>query len=168
LAVITIRLLNVDDVAAYERLRLEALQDSPAAFGSSYEEEVKRPTSQIISRLRDSTIFGAHPEEGPLIGLLGFRREVRTKRAHNGELFGMHVSRPFRRQGVGGALLDHVIQYARDLGGIRTIKLSVTANNGAAVQLYRSRGFKSFGLEPDALAIDGAYLAEEYMILFVE
>jgi ribosomal protein S18 acetylase RimI-like enzyme len=166
--VITIRLLNADDVGPYEKLRLEALKDSPAAFGSSYEEELQLPLSKVISRLQESTIFGAHAEDGQLIGLLGFRREARVKRAHNASLFGMHVSLPFRRQGVGGALLDHAIQYARELGGLRTIKLSVTATNREATRLYLSRGFQSYGLEPEALYIDGRYLDEEYMILMLE
>ena len=165
---ITIRLLNTGDVDAYEALRLEALKDSPKAFGSSYEEELQLPLSKIIARLQESTIFGAYAEDGQLIGLLGFRREARVKRAHAVSLFGMHVSLPFRRRGVGGTLLDHAIRHAKELGGVRTIRLSVIANNQDAARLYLSRGFKPYGIEPDALYIGGRYLDEEYMILRME
>jgi ribosomal protein S18 acetylase RimI-like enzyme len=165
--VITVRLLNESDVSAYRALRLEALQNSPTAFGSSYGEELLLPLSAFASRLRDAKVFGAYSEE-KLIGILGFIRESRAKRAHAASLVGMHVSSSFRRQGVGGALLDHAIQFTRQLGGIKTIKLSVTANNQDAVRLYLSRGFKSYGLEPDAINVGEEYLDEEYLILQIE
>jgi hypothetical protein len=37
----------------------------------------------------------------------------------------------------------------------------------AAVSLYRSRGFERYGLERDALCIDGEYFDEEHLVLFV-
>jgi GNAT superfamily N-acetyltransferase len=162
---ISVRLLNENDVSAYRALRLEALQNSPMAFGSSYEEELTMPLSKFVSRLHEARVFGSYSGEGSLIGILGFIRESRTKRAHNASLVGMYVSTSSRKQGVGGKLLDYTIQFARQLGGIKTIKLSVTANNRDAARLYLSRGFKPFGLEPDALYVDGKYLDEEYLIL---
>jgi len=156
-----IRLLNESDVVAYQSLRLEALQDSPTAFRSSFEEEVGAPLEKFASVLRDHAIFGSFAEEGQLIGLVGLRREARAKLAHNALVVGLHVAAPHRRQGVGGALLDHAIQYAQQLGGIRMLKLSVTANNTKSVRLYLSRGFKSYGVEPDVLCVDGKYFPEE-------
>jgi len=165
--VITVRLLNENDVSAYRAVRLEALRDSPTAFGSSYEEELNLPLSKFASRLQDARIFGAYSGDNHLIGILGFIQESRVKRAHNASLVGMHVSMSFRRQGVGGALLDHAIQFARQSGGIEAIKLSVTSNNQDAVRLYQSRGFKPYGLEPNALYVGGKYLDEEYLILLL-
>jgi ribosomal protein S18 acetylase RimI-like enzyme len=74
----------------------------------------------------------------------------------------------FRRQGISGLLLDHAILFARQLGGLKTLKLSVMTTNREANRLYLSRGFKSYGLEPDALFVDGRYIDEEYMILRLE
>jgi RimJ/RimL family protein N-acetyltransferase len=156
-----IRLLHENDVSAYRSMRLDALRDSPTAFRSSYEEEIGAPLEKFALVLREPAIFGAFAEEGQLIGLVGCRRESRGKLAHNALIVGVHVKAAHRRQGVGGALLDHVIQYAQQLGGIRMLKLSVTANNQDSIRLCVSRGFKSYGLEPDALCVDGAYYAEE-------
>ncbi len=165
---ITIRLLKAEDVVAYRRLRLEALLDSPAAFCSSHEEELRKPLEEWVSRLEDNSVFGACAEDGQLIGILGLIREDRIKRAHSASLVGMHVSPPFRRQGIGGMLLDHAIQFARQLGGIKTLKLSVMTTNQDATRLYRARGFKSYGLEPEALFVDGQYHDEDYLILRLE
>jgi GNAT superfamily N-acetyltransferase len=163
-----IRLLNEDDVSAYRSLRLEALQDSPTAFRSSYDEEVEAPLEKFASILRTPAIFGAFADEGRLIGTVGCRQETRAKIAHNALIVGMHVATPHRRQGVGGALLDHAIRYAQEIGGIRMLKLSVTAKNLESVRLYLSRGFKSYGVEPDALCVDGTFFAEELLYRRVE
>ncbi|MGF1480165.1 MAG: GNAT family N-acetyltransferase [Cyanophyceae cyanobacterium] len=165
-----IRFLNWQDVAAYRVLRLQALKESPTAFGSSYEQEACLPLTDFATRLRPhddpaSGIFGAFSNSNQPIGMLGFSRESRPKRAHVGSLWSMYVLPEFRRRGVGAALLDQALSHARHLGGLRQIVLTVTANNLAACSLYRSRGFERFGLELDALFIDGTYFDEEHLAL---
>ncbi len=156
-----IRLLNENDVSAYRSLRLDALRDSPTAFRSSYEEELAAPLEKFASVLREPAIFGAFTDEGQLVGLVGCRREGRAKLAHNALVVGVHVNEAYRRQGIGGALLDHVIQYAQQLDGLRMLKLTITANNQESIRLSLSRGFKSYGVEPDALCVNGQFFAEE-------
>jgi ribosomal protein S18 acetylase RimI-like enzyme len=162
----TIRKLKIIDAARYRRLRLEALREAPSAFCSSYADEKKRPVSAFAGRLssRGVSIFGAFDGK-TLIGILGLARECREKKAHWASLFGMYVAPPFRRQNVGGALLDHAIADARKTKKIRYLKLSVLSGSKAARALYLSRGFAPFGLERDSLLVDGRYLDEEYMVL---
>ena len=164
----TIRVLDENDVSVYRSLRLEALQESPTAFRSSYEEELAAPLEKFASVLRDMAIFGAFTDEGQLIGLAGYRRENRAKVAHNALIVGVHVKPAHRRLGVGGALLDYAIRYAQQQGGIRMLKLSVAANNNDSIRLWLSRGFKSYGVEPDALCVDGKFYAEEAFFRRVE
>lgn len=165
-----IRFLESCHVAAYSDLRLQALRESPAAFESSYEQESQFSLADFAARLRPnndsaSGIFGAFNADGQLVGLLGFSRESRPKRAHVGSLWSMYVVPDFRGQGVGSGLLDEAISHAQQLGGLRQIILSVTADNLVARSLYQSRGFESFGLERDALFVDGGYLDEEHLAL---
>lgn len=165
-----IRFLNSQDVTAYRDLRLQALRESPTAFGSSYEQEACLTLTDFAARLRphdDSAggIFGAFGDSDQLIGMLGFSRESRLKRAHIGSLWSMYVLPDFRSRGVGAALLDEALSHARRLGVLRQIILTVTVNNLAACSLYRSRGFERFGLERDALFIDGTYFDEEHLAL---
>jgi RimJ/RimL family protein N-acetyltransferase len=158
--------LKKSDAAEYHRLRLEALRKAPWAFGSSYAEEKKLPLAAFVERLsaKDKWIFGAFAK-GRLVGVLGLIRESREKRAHHASLVGMYVSTDFQKQGIGAALVDAGIAHARNLGDVRYIKLSVTTGNGAARALYLSRGFETFGVEREALLVDGQYLDEEYMTL---
>jgi len=167
-----IRFLDSNDLVAYRNLRLAGLKESPTAFGSSYAEEVELPLTEFEARMRprgnpDNGIFGAFVEDRGLVGILGFAKEDRVKRAHIASIWGMYVSPEFRGGGIGAALLDEAIVHARRLGTVRQITLSVTASNVAAVGLYRSRGFERFGLEHDGLCIDGKYFDFEHLALFL-
>ncbi|MBD1876013.1 GNAT family N-acetyltransferase [Nodosilinea sp. FACHB-131] len=165
-----IRFLNSEDVAAYRDLRLYALRESPTAFVSSYEQESQLSLADFADRLRSSHdaasgVFGAFSDRSQLIGMLGFSREQRPKRSHVGTLWSMYVLPEFRGQKVGSSLLDRAIFYARELEGLRQIVLSTTASNVAARSLYISRGFESFGIERDALCVEGRYFDEEHLVL---
>lgn len=169
----TIRFLGSDDLAVYRELRLAGLKESPTAFGSSYVDEVDMPLTEFAARMRphgnpDNGIFGAFVEDRGLVGILGFAREKRVKRSHIASLWGMYVSPEFRGQEIGAALLDEAIAHARKMGSVRQIILSVTANNVVACGLYGSRGFERFGLECDAICLDGTYYDEEHLALFLK
>ncbi|MBE9158321.1 GNAT family N-acetyltransferase [Nodosilinea sp. LEGE 06152] len=166
-----IRRLTSGDVIAYRDLRLHALQESPTAFASSYEQEARFSLSDFAARLHPNSenaashMLGAFDDSNRLIGMLGFSRENRPKRLHVGSLWSMYVLPEFRGQSVGSALLDRAIAYAQDLDGLRQLVLSVTAGNVAASALYQSRGFELFGLERDSLCVDGTYFDEEHLLL---
>jgi ribosomal protein S18 acetylase RimI-like enzyme len=161
-----IRQLKKSDAGEYRRLRLEALQKAPWAFGSSSDEEKKLPLSAFAHRLaaKDSWVFGAF-SKGKLVGILGLNREPRLKRSHQASLVGMYVSTAFQKQGIGAALMDEAIAHARKLGTLRYLKLNVAAENEAARSLYASRGFVIFGVEREALFVGDRYLDEDYMVL---
>jgi RimJ/RimL family protein N-acetyltransferase len=55
--------------------------------------------------------------------------------------------------------------HARAVEGVRQIKLGVNEANAAARALYRSAGFERFGIEPNALYIDGKFYDEELYVL---
>jgi ribosomal protein S18 acetylase RimI-like enzyme len=60
------------------------------------------------------------------------------------------------------------LERASRLSGLEQILLSVAATQTAAVELYRSLGFQSFGREPRALKVGGRHIDEEYMVLFLD
>ncbi|MEA5450731.1 GNAT family N-acetyltransferase [Leptolyngbya sp. CCNP1308] len=167
-----VRFLNPQEAVTYRDLRLQALRESPTAFASSYEQEVRLSLGDFAARLRPnddsaSGVFGAFNDRNHLTGMLGFSRETRLKRVHIGTLWSMYVLPEFRSQGVGARLLDSAIAHARLLDGLRQLTLSFTAGNVAAGALYRSRGFEPFGLAREAMCIDGNYFDEEYFVLYL-
>jgi ribosomal protein S18 acetylase RimI-like enzyme len=166
---VKIEQLTPEDAAIYQELRLFALQESPAAFGSSYAEEVDLPLEVVRERLEDTRnhVFGAFNENGQLVGMATLRREQRVRTDHKAFLFGMYILPGHRRQGVGRALLEAVISRAEGLG-VRQVNLTVNNENSAAVLLYGSCGFERFGLERDAFRIGDGFFDVAYMALRVQ
>lgn len=161
-----VRELTPEDAAHYQELRLFALQESPTAFSSSYDEEVNRSLDMIEKRLGDQAAqtFGTFDRDGELIGMATLYREQHVKNDHKAHLYGMYVSPEYRCQGLGKDLLEKVVAQARGLG-LRQINLSVNSDNDAAVRLYESFGFERFGLEKDAMRIGEDYYDATYMVL---
>ena len=152
-----IRRLTPADSDAFRSLRLAALQDTPSAFGSSYEEEVAFPTSVIEARLAEK------PDRGPfgafdgdeLVGMVALGRESVRHLSHKALIWGMYVTPRARSRGIGRRLLQEALSLARSVPDIRQVNLSVNAANLGAVKLYESSGFETFGREPFALLVDG-------------
>jgi ribosomal protein S18 acetylase RimI-like enzyme len=164
-----IRRLNSSDAEAHQVLRLQALQESPDAFGSSYEEECDIPIATIGSRLdaqNGLVKFGAFDGDH-MVGLIGVGREGMRKLAHKAFICAMYVSPSHRNHKIGQALLMHAIEFARTMEGIRQLILTVNAKNEVAVRLYEAAGFKSFGMEPAGLLVDGVFYDELHMVCFL-
>lgn len=78
---------------------------------------------------------------------------------------GLFVTGPWRRRGIGGTLLDAVLDWASRSPGIDKLQLAVLAANGDAIRLYRDRGFRQEGrlrgqiLLPDGTRVDQLLMA---------
>src|ERR1700756_645333 len=95
-----IRRLMRAEARLYREIRLEALQQSPEAFGSSFEQEHSQSLGYFEDVLATADVFGAF-RETDLVGMAGYRTQSGAKRAHKGLLWGMYV-RPSAR-GTGAA-----------------------------------------------------------------
>ena len=165
----SVRVLTREDAAAFRELRLRALKEHADAFTSSYEEDVQQPlavTEQRIAGGVGNTFWGAFVD-GRLQGIVGLTREPRRKNAHKADIVAMYVAPESGRRGLGRALLQAVIEYARSDTGLEQLVLSVTRSNHAAAELYRTTGFVTFGVEPRAIKVGGEYFDKERMILFL-
>ena len=102
-----IRVLVSADAEKCQALRLQALQECPTAFSSSYEEERETPLAEVAQRLMPghTVVFGAFDGQR-LVGTAVLHRETRLKRAHIAVVWGMYVDPDFRKRGVGRKLLD--------------------------------------------------------------
>jgi ribosomal protein S18 acetylase RimI-like enzyme len=160
-----IRRLTPADAIAFQALRLNALTESSAAFGSSFDEEKDVPQSVIEARLTpeiDRGIFGAF-DEGELIGMVALARKSMQKLSHKGFIWGMYVTPNFRGKGVGRALLVEALTLARSVAGLRQVNLCVNAKSNAAIKLYESVGFVTFGNEHGAMFVNGQFHDELHM-----
>jgi ribosomal protein S18 acetylase RimI-like enzyme len=161
-----IRRLAATDAPAFRVLRLRALREHPEAFTSSHDEDEKLPLAMSEQRLQDSEtarFWGAF--DGPrLCGMVGLEREKRPKNRHKATVVGMYVAPEASSRGVGRALVDAVLREARN-AGLELLVLTVTEGNQAATALYERAGFRSFGVEPDAIRVGGVPHAKNHMYL---
>ena len=108
--------------------------------------------------------LGAY-REGELVGMVGFFREQREKMRHKGTIWGMFVPSEEQGKGIGRALLTEAVERARLVPGLEQVGLAVVTPNRRARGLYASLGFETYGVEPNALVVDGEHLDEEFMVL---
>ena len=165
-----IRVLEEDDAHIFQALRLRALEDEPASFLASHEEEAGASMDEVRARLRashgpsDDFVLGAF-HDIRLVGMIGLYCETRVNAHHKAKIWGVFVAREARGRGVGRALVEETVRRARMVPGLRQLQLSVSKRTPAARRLYRAVGFKTWGVEPDALCIGGTMVDEEHMAL---
>lgn len=156
-----IRMLTTEDAAAFRNLRLSALEASPRSFGSSLAEESARPFDWFEQTLAEDRIAGALSVDSGLVGTVAVKRQAGEKHAHKGIVWNVFVSEAARGRGLGRVLLDHVIAECR--GWVDELRLSVSATNKAAHQLYLAAGFEQYGYEPRALRVGAEFVDERLM-----
>jgi RimJ/RimL family protein N-acetyltransferase len=167
-AVLEIRPLATSDAAAFRRIRLQAISDSPSAVWPTYEEEARRTVEETEARIRKTdtqVVFGAFID-AELVGVAGLRREPLEQVRHKAVLWGVFISPDRRREGLARKLFASVLSFARD-EGVLQIQLCVNAENDRARRFYLSLGFKAFGLEPRAMRIGDKYFDEKHMVLWL-
>ncbi|MBE7367441.1 GNAT family N-acetyltransferase [Ramlibacter pallidus] len=158
-----IRMLGPADATLYRALRLRALREHPDAFTSSYEDDRQQPVEAAAQRLATHAFWGAY-QHAELYGFVGLEREHRPKNRHKATVVGMYVAPEVGGQGVARKLLEALVAHAR-LNGLESLVLTVTEGNAHAQRLYASAGFRSFGVEPDAIRVAGRPYAKNHMHL---
>jgi GNAT superfamily N-acetyltransferase len=122
-------------------IRLRALRDAPDAFSTTLEDAAAWPAESWSQQLLELRTFVA-VSDGLDVGVVRCARGGTS--AETGWLISMWVAPEVRRKGVGGALVDAVIDWARS-SDVNRLLLEVADNNRPAIALYSRRGFKPNG-----------------------
>lgn len=143
---IEIQLLAADDWRLWRELRLEALREAPAAFGSSLADWQGEGDQEARWRQRLTSVpfnvvaWSDGKPAGMVSGLWS---------GEGAELISLWVAPFARGQGVGDRLIRAVVEWAGAAGAPR-VALSVRAGNKPAIRLYRRHGFVEAGLSPES------------------
>jgi RimJ/RimL family protein N-acetyltransferase len=140
-----VRILDASDWQLKRDLRLEALQDSPASFGSSFAREKDRTEDEWRSWPRSGAYFAAFVEAQTALGIVGSWIDPDDPDTTN--LISMWVRPEARRRGVSGLLIAAVIAWARQQKSAR-VALKVADGNEAALQAYLRNGFRVVDYKP--------------------
>ncbi len=95
--------------------------------------------------------------DGKIVGVLGCEGGQRNAVRHVVKL-GISVRNEWRNQGVGQALIERAIVWARETGIVKRIELQVTLRNPGAIHLYEKLGFEKEGKIRRGLFKNGQYL----------
>jgi len=143
---IVIEPITLQHLATFKATRLRALQDTPTAFGSTYEREIQLTDEDWRNRIirwgGDACIGFLAMDEGTACGLAGsFLDPDDITRAH---LISMWTAPLHRQHGVGRMLVNAVAVSAHRRGAT-VLRLLVTSTNDLALLFYQRLGFVSTG-----------------------
>jgi RimJ/RimL family protein N-acetyltransferase len=98
---------------------------------------------KALRRYAHAAGFVAERKDGALVGRLSVGRDPHPASTHVADV-GLMVALDARRQGVGRALLQAAVDWARE-AGVRKLELHVFPWNEAAIALYDAFGFEREG-----------------------
>ncbi|HWH54626.1 MAG TPA: GNAT family N-acetyltransferase [Gaiellaceae bacterium] len=98
---------------------------------------------RAIRRTPHAAVFVAEADDR-IVGRLSLARDSHPACAHVADL-GLMVDAAHRRQGIGSALLEQAVEWARG-AGVEKIELHVFPHNEAAIRLYERFGFEREGI----------------------
>ena len=143
---ITLVPITPQNAMLFKAVRLQALQESPGAFGSTYAGESRfsdAEWSQRIERWSGDKGIGFLAMDLTLpCGMAGGLLDEDHPRQV--QLVSMWIAPAHRRQGVGRLLVNEVLSWARGQAA-ETLTLMVTSGNEAAIRFYERLGFVQTG-----------------------
>jgi GNAT superfamily N-acetyltransferase len=123
----------------WRRIRLEALQEAPYAFGTTYAEASQWSAARWETQVVEFATFLAVLDGRDV----GVARGAAHQRDDVRELVGMWVDPSARRQGIAAQLIHRVAAWATAAGATMLV-LDVVASNAQAIALYDRAGFVRF------------------------
>jgi RimJ/RimL family protein N-acetyltransferase len=111
---------------------------------------------KALRRYAHAAVYVAERDDGTLVGRLSVGRDPHPASAHVADV-GLMVAVDARRQGIGTALLQAAVDWARE-AGVRKLELHVFPWNKAAIALYDRFGFEREGFRKEHYRRGGEYV----------
>jgi RimJ/RimL family protein N-acetyltransferase len=154
-----IRKASVEDAPILERFMRDLWDESLDVI-------FRRPAPQTIEEIEkfirtldatpNSILLVALLDER-ILAILDLHGSAHQQRRHCA-VFGMSVAKPWRRQGIGKAMIEAMVDYARSTDDLTRIELQVFEGNAPAIRLYERMGFELEGRRRSAVRIGESYI----------
>lgn len=172
-AEVLLRCAEVDDAAAV--LAFADHSDRTSLHNVSQPGERKMTIEQEREWLQKGlddevsiNILAVEPGSGEIIGFINFKGNDRRRVAHWG-VFGITVHAEHRSRGIGAALIQALLDWARASEKIEKVVLQVFEPNHHARALYVKMGFKEESRRARLIKLeDGTYVDDIEMGLWVK
>jgi len=167
---LTIREATAEDAARMIRyVKMVGDETNFLTFsGSEFDLSVEAEAAFIAShRTSQNQLFIIGELDGEIVSLLNLSASHKPRLAHYGEI-GVSVLRAHWGKGIGRAMMEYMIAWAKETGIIRKINLKVLRENTSAVQLYKKLGFEWEGTLRRDFYLDGQFQDAYCMGLLVD
>lgn len=88
----------------------------------------------------ENSYFIVAKNNGEIVGFAGIKVIL-----DEADIMNIVVKKPFRHNGIGSVLLEHLISYAKNLN-LKTVTLEVNEHNLSAIKLYDKFNFNHIGI----------------------
>ena len=155
-----IRKATADDAEEFLRYLKQIGSESDnltfGAEGMPFTIEQERKFLESLEKSDTCVIFCAFDGD-KMIGDISCDRNTRERLRHRGNI-GLSVVKDWWHKGVGSALLETVIEYAKNEMKLEVLALDVRCDNERAISLYEKFDFEMTGRIPAMMKIDGKYV----------
>ena len=128
---------------------------------------VENEASHIASiENSDTDIFFVARDGNEIVGTGNYSSFPKKRMAHRGE-FGISVRKSYWNQGVGTMLMEHILDFAKNVAKSEIVSLEVRSDNEAAIHLYRKFGFEKIGTFKGYFKIGEELIDFDIMELFL-
>jgi len=138
-----IRRLRPDEAPRFKQVRLQALQDAPEAFGSTYADAIQRSDASWQQQTENSaagdqraTFIACLGDQ--TVGLAALYRQPEDQTI--GEMLQVWVAPASRSDGTAVALIMALLDWGR-AQGMQTVWAAVKTDNQRALRFYERLGF---------------------------
>ncbi len=167
----TVRPAAPDDAAAFLKHRRMIAQEPHNGIVQGpddplpSEAEMRERFAQAAQSANTVTMLALDTDQH-VIGVAGLHGGSRQANRHTATI-GIAISPEWRGQGVGTALMQALIDFARQGGVLKRLELEVISTNERAIHVYRKLGFVEEGFHRRKLFKDGQYHDNLSMALFI-
>lgn len=125
--------------------------------------------SKFLEKMYESTssvIFVAMDGD-TIVGDISFDGSPKERLKHRGTI-GLSVVRNCWHKGIGSALMEKALDFAKNVAGAEVVALDVRCDNARAISLYEKFGFKITGTIPAMMKINGEFIDCYTMTKYLE